>query len=431
MPKAKVDPRDAGDDTLLRNIAGIGPSSLCTLANCGYKFTPRSTLGDFKSTTGSLGALMDTLHENKITGGYTLPKLKLLWRSGDTSSKRVREGEKTKGNDGGAGKRRKMMDAGQDIDKKETEENFLLAPSGGDPVGEVEDVDNPEDTPEIDALDRHPDDTKAVPLGDVVGKVEMSVIPDVTLDVSPPDKLINGPTEVLEEAPPTILPGAALGPLVSHARFVPAVSLAEKQEMLLSAEALPSVKAAGAKDLGGDGFGSLVTEGRIGKDAPPGEGEGEAAVESDNQIPDNRVGGSKFTSKKLGQATLPKIDENAKVEERRPNMINASRHPFKQASLFRNHDMLVRRSALIDRAHEDRRKVMRAASQTLANRDISYYRYNAATQGVASSQMPISSTNYLQSGDMYPDLQYYGANPLNPTFGPSPFVNELMMGRFR
>lgn len=427
MVKAKVDPRDAADDTLLRNIAGIGPSSLCTLANCGYKFTPRSTLGDFKTATGSMGDLMDTLHANKITGGYTLPKLKLLWRSG--SAKRVREDEKT---DGGGDKRRKMLDAGQDIDKNETSENFLLAPSGGAPNGEVEDVDNPEDTPEIDALDRHPDDTKAMPLGDVVGQVEMSVIPDVTLDVSPPDKLINGPTEVLEEAPPTILPGAALGPLVSHARFVPVVTLAEKQEMLLSAEALPSVKAAGAKDLGGDGFGSLVTEGRIGKDAPAGEGVGEAsAIVGDNQIPDNRVGGSKFTSKKLGQATLPKIDENDKVEERRPNMMNASRHPFKQASLFRNHDMLVRRSALIDRAHEDRQKVMRAASQSLANRDASYYRYNAATQGVASSQMPISASNYLQSGDMFSEFQHYGANPLNPAFGPSPYVNELMIGRFQ
>lgn len=433
MPKAKVDPRDADDGTLLRNIAGIGPSSLCTLANCGYKFTPRSTLGDFKAATGSMDSLSATLKENKITGGYTLPKLRLLWRSG--SVKRGRDDEQP-ASSGVGEKRRKMMDAGQDIDKNEVSENFLLEPTGGAPPGETEDVDNPDDTPEIDALDRHPDDTKAMPMGDIVGQPEMSVIPDVTLDVSPPDKLINGPTETLVYAPPPITPGIALGPVVANARFVPAQTLEQKQEMLMSAEALPSVKAAGGKDLGGDGFGSLVTEGRVGKDMPTGDMPEEefkeaASDQGRSRIPDNRMGGSKFTSKKLQQVSIPKIDENATVDPNRPNLINASRHPFKQAGLFRNHDMLTRHSALIDQAYQDRSRVIQAATQTLANRDASYYRYNASTQGVAMSQMPISSSNYLQSGNMFSELQQYGANPLNPTFGPSPFVNELLTGKFR
>jgi len=246
MPKAKVDPRDASDDTLLRNIAGIGPSSLCTLANCGYKFTPRSTLGDFKSQTGSMDQLQRTLTENKITGGYTLPKLRLLWKSGTSpestgSVKRVRDDTaEHPSNEQSSRKRQKAMDAGQDIDKKEASENFLLAPAGGVSDGVVEDVDNPDDTPEIDALDRKPDDTKAQPMGDIVGQPQMSVVPDVTLDVSPPDKLINAPTELVVDAPAPIVPGVSLGPSVSQARFVAPQTLEQKQEELSSAEALQS-----------------------------------------------------------------------------------------------------------------------------------------------------------------------------------------------
>ena len=362
-----------------------------------------------------------------------MPKLKLLWRSGTSQApKRTRE-DVLASSDATpeSRKRQKVMDAGQDIDKKDPDENFLLAPRGSVPQAELEDIDNPEDTPEIDALDRHPDDTKAMPMGDVVGQPEMSVVPDVTLDVSPPDQLINGPTELVVDAPAPIVPGIELGPSVAQARFVPPQTLEQKQETLESAEALPSVKANGAKDIGADGFGALVSEGRVGKDEPLAD-EVSGSSSSAESSPDGpRVGGSKFTSKKLDHASIPKIDENETLDPDRPNLVNASRHPFKQAGLFRNHDMLVKRSKLIDKAYNDRARVMKAAQQTLATRDLSYYRYNAATQGVAMSQMPMNSSNYLQSGNMFSEYQQYGANPLQNVFGPSPYVNEKLIGRFR
>jgi len=88
MVKAKVSAGKADDGTLLKHISGVGPSTLCLLANCGYKFKPSSTLGDFKKETQSFDALQKTMSERGISGGYTLPKLRNLWSGGDGSRKR-------------------------------------------------------------------------------------------------------------------------------------------------------------------------------------------------------------------------------------------------------------------------------------------------------------------------------------------------------
>jgi hypothetical protein len=428
MPKAKVSPYEATDETLLRHITGVGPSTLCVLANCGYKFRPGSTLGDFKSTTKSFADLQKALSDANISGGYTLPKLKMLWKSsgdgggggGGGTGKRGREEHDNQQQS----KRQKVVDEAQEIDKENPDENFLLAPRHEGTVGDPEEEDEYTETPEIDALTRNAE-VKAMPVGDVAPAVEMSVIPDVTLTISPDDKAINAPMEVLPSDPVPIVPGISLGPSVAQVRQVGPQTLEEKQGDIVTAEDLPSVNAAGGKDLGGDGFGSLVTEGRVGKDEPEGDDD-----ETTTTSPGEEAGGGKrFSSKPLDVASIPKFDEK---EEIKPfDLRGSSRHPFKQASLFRNHDMAVKVSKLITDTHDNNSRISDAATQAETNRDMSWYRYNASTQGVAMAQMPVGSTNYLARGPMVAEYQLFGPNPLLPCFGPAPYINEQLSGRFR
>lgn len=415
MPLPKTTAGDAGDDILLRKIGGVGPTTLCALANCGYSFTPKSTLGDFKKATGSFADLQRRMSESGIAGGYTLPKLKALW--GENSRKRS-------ATDQPAPSSKRLRTA---IDVKDPDSNFLLEPKADAPAGEIEDEDRLGELPETESLARKTD-VKAMPLGDIVGKVEMSVIPDVTLTVSPDDKGISAPSEVMDTDPVPIIPGVSIGPVHASVRHVAPQSLEEKQEDQLTAVDLPSVKANGTKDLGGDGYGALASEGRVGKDQPISDslGEEEETKDSGVIIPD---GNRKFTSKALSVASIPKFDESSSHEPIYDTR-SASRHPFKQASLFRNHDVAMKASKMIDRTRFEQDRKLAAANQALSSRDLSWFRYNDATQGVAMAQMPIGSSNYLMRGPMVPDHQLFGTSSLKPIFGPSPYINEQISGRF-
>ena len=425
MPKAKVSPNEADDQTLLRRITGVGPSTLCTLANCGYSFKPSSTLGDFKKATISFAELQKKLSGAGISGGYTLPKLKSLWGGGGGgNNKRVRDDD-----DQGSTKRRKLLEEGGDIKKDDPDQNFLLEPKLDAPTGEVEKEDKPEETPEIDALHRKPEEN-AMAIGDVAPKVSMSVIPDVTLNISPDDKGINGPSEVMPTDPVPIIPGAALGPVMAQVRHVAPQTLEEKQGDQQSAEDLPSVSANGSKDIGGDGYGALLTEGRVGKDQPSGDNaEEEEEVKEAGVVAPSR-GGKKFTSKALEIASIPKFNDSDKVKPF--DIRTASRHPFQQSSLFRNHDMNVKVSKLINKTHENNSKKQAAAAEAIgARQDLSWTRYNASTEGLAMAQMPLGSSNFLMRGPMVSEYQLFGPNPMRPVFPPSPFINEQLSGRFR
>jgi len=318
-----------------------------------------------------------------------------------------------------------VVEQGQTIDKDDPDRNFLLEPKTTEPVGEIEKDDEKDQTPEIDALTRTKE-PGAMATGDVSAKVDMSVIPDVTLVVSPDDKAINAPSEVMPEAPIPIIPGAAIGPVYAQVRHVAPQTLEEKQEDIQTAEDLPSVKAAGGKDLGSDGYGSLLTEARVGKDQPQGDNPEEDEEKEAGVV---RAGGKKFTSKALDFASTPSFDE--KDEVKAFDMRGATRHPFKQAGLFRDHDMATKVSKLIDQSFNTRVKSANAHSQAMSNRDLSWTRYNPATQGVAMADIPTGSSNYLMRGPMVSDYQLFGPNPLRPTFAPCAFINEQLSGRFR
>ena len=426
MVKAKVSAREADDGTLLKHITGVGPSTLCLLANCGYNFKPTSTLGDFKKETQSFEELQKTMSDRGISGGYTLPKLRNLWSGGDGSVGKKRGRQEDEVADQELLKKRKVMEESQTIDKTDSDRNFLLEPKTTEPHGEIEKTDEKAETPEIDALTRS-SDPGAMATGDVSAKVDMSVIPDVTLTVSPDDKAINAPSEVMPETPIPIIPGIAIGPSYAQVRHVAPQTLEEKQEDIQTAEDLPSVKAAGGKDLGGDGYGSLLTEGRVGKDQPQGDNP-EEDEEKELGV-STHSGGKKFTSKALELASTPSFDDKDEVKPF--DMRGATRHPFKQAGLFRDHDMATKVSKLIDQSFNNRVRTDNAHSQAISNRDLSWTRYNPATQGVAMADMPTGSSNYLMRGPMVSDYQLFGPNPLRPTFAPCSFINEQLSGRFR
>lgn len=420
MVKAKVSASEAVDSTPLRGIKGVGATTLCDLAQCGFRFTGSTTLGQFKEATGSYEDLKAKLVEANIKGGYTLPKLQMLWGASKGKKRGREEAE------GMTNKKAKVIEQGQD--KNDPDSNFLLAPRGeaGMEDGDPEEYTEAKETPEVDALTRKfGDATAAVGTGDIQGEVCMSVIPDQTLNVSAPDKLISNPTEVLPDDPVPIIPGAAIGPNIASARHVAPQTLEEKQDDLMTDEILPCAKANGEKDIGGDGFGQgVINESKV-------DGEEEETKDAGVIIPEeNRVGGKAFTVKKLDFASTPKFDPNDAVAPEK-DWRTASRHPFRQPSLFRNHDMAVKVSKLISDTTANNNKLRGATLQAERGRsDRSWTRYNAATQGVAMAEMPLESSNYLARGIMTSDYQLHGPNPLLPTFPPSPFINERLSGRF-
>jgi len=409
MGKSKIAVHEAKDDDLLSRMQGIGPSTLCALANAGFKFTPKSTLADFKRATESLDTLKVTLENAQIKGGYTLPKLKNLWStSTNDNNKRAREVEMPPP----PAKRVEM-------DIKEPESNFFLGPKGDAADPEISNKD--EVYPQLSALNREETHVeKAIPTGDITGKVCLSVVPDVTLQVAMDDRSIANPSEVLPEMPVSILPGAAIGPLIAGVRHVEPVTHEERM-MKNNEQKLSEVTANGGGDIGSDGKGNAILENAILEDKREGE---------QQQQQQQQSGGSKFTSKPLDIVKPKEVSEDATVKPF--DIREYTYHPYKQASLFRDHDAMAKVSQLIEKTKSERQRINTASRLAELNRnDLSYSRYNAATQGVRAVEVPDANLNFLdRSVGMITDFELHGAHPLLPIYSPCPYVSEKLLGRF-
>lgn len=404
--KRKRGVHEVSHGTEMRDIQGITPDVLQDLALGGYRVKSRTTYGEFRAMTKSYDNIEKQFRSMEMDAGYSLNKLKSLWDHAPIGA--------------GESKRSKPDDTSAD---RALDSNFLLTNHGEQPEEERKH----KETPEADALDRHPDPTKAVPLGAIQGGPALSVIPDVTLNVSPDDKGINAPTEVLPDQPTPLIPAIALGPAVVGSRYVAPQTLEEKQQAQGLEKELPSTKADGQKDIGGDGFGALTTEAKVGKDDPLRGDEGRPKVQSGQGTRTN----SRFTAVPLQRNNEPKAADKQEVKPM--DWRTASRHPFKQASLFANHDQQMKLSKLLEE-HCYERYTTNAADnliQDIERNDASWYKYNPATQGVTAPYMNPLSGNYLQRGAMTTDLQMTGPAPMYNQFGPCPMVWEKMSGRFR
>jgi len=398
--------RDINNETKLTDVHGFGSSSFTVLGTAGYKLTPSSTVGQFKEVTSSFNELKSTLTQSGIEHKYVMPKFQAIWNGG--SNKRPREEELTEAH---SNRTISNFETATKVARTDPSVNFLLAPT---PMpGAVDTSTDPDivtsvvETPEVKAMDRHAE-TSATATGNIAATVAPFVIPDQLLDISPEDRDINGPTEQYPENPIPITPAIAIGESVFASRIVPVLSHEQRMDEDLLGEALPSAKANNEKDIGGDGFSSLTEEGEI-----------QQKSESSS---------SKFTSIPLGAATTPSFDEkeNIKPQDAR----TASRHPFKAASLFRDHDMAATSATIIGASEYNTRRLMLAANSAQENRDSSWYRWNASTEGVNMIEMPIDSTNYLERGPMVTEYQMLGANPFQLAFSPSPFDTNRILGKF-
>lgn len=407
---------DISDETQLRDVHGMGPQTFTVLGVSGYNLRPSSTVADFKQQTGSFKELRETLSKGKMNYKYVLPKYQSLWN----------------GSNPGGGTKRKASEAEMGPSNEEqtkqartdSQINFLLAPKDGTPdtSAGAEYITNSTETPEVDAMTRTERDPDAEPVveGDVAPKVAPFVIPDQSQIVSPDDKHINAPTLVLPEDPVPITPAIAIGESVFASRLVEALTEEEQAEEDLLGEALPSTKANGTKDLGGDGVGSLSYSDPIQPEEQEVKDSGIGASGVD--------GGSRFRSVALETASLPKFDDKEKIKAQDPR--TASKHPFKQPALFRDHDMAVERAAIIEASSYNNRKLGEASIEALAQRDSSWSRWNQATQGVQCFAMPQGSSNFLQRGQMISDYQLEGVNPMQLTYSPSPFATSALLGAF-
>lgn len=433
MTRAKVSIGNITDDTRLGDVHGFGSQSFTVLGVSGYNLRPGSTVKDFKTATSSFRDLKDALTKSDVNSKYVLPKFQAVWSGVDSSRSRKRKAVDDLQSADGTGIAAppstpavSSSEIETSENRKDSEVNFLMAPrpvpGAPDTSTQPDIVTSRDETPEVDAMDRHAEVT-ATATGAVAAKVQPFVVPDQTQNLSPDDKEINAPLLVVPEATaPPITPGIAIGPSVFASRMVEPLSHEDQLAEDMLAENLPAVKANGTRDLGGDGTGALTYNSLL---SPPGADSPDAGS-TGGSLPTS--GGSRFTSVPLAAASTPTFDQSEPVKRQDPR--SASRHPFRQAGLFRDHDMAMTRSALIDSSSTNTRRIMEAAAGAATHRDDSWTRWNAATEGVAMIDMPIQSTNYLKRGSMITDTQLLGANPMQLTFSPSPFVSNSMLGPF-
>lgn len=410
MPKIPI--RSATEDTRLNDVHGWGSQSFTVLGVSGYRLKPNSTVGDFRRETKSYDDLKKQLMEHEIDAKYVLPKFKAIW-NGSGGTKRKRE-------DPNPISEPSTEEVNMEI-RQDPDQNFQLTPQPipGEPVTNAnpEIITSVEETPEVEAMMDN-DQTPAIETGDVAAKVQVSVIPDQTLIVSGDDPSINAPTRMRPEDPIPTLPSISIGPAVSGVRMVQPLTHEELVMDRVSDDDLQQRKANFEKDIGGDGFGATP----VNDDELPGE-------DGDLQ-PESASGSSKFTTVPvLGASKPPTFNTQQPVKPK--DARTATMHPFKQASLFRNHDSVVDTAKRIRNAELDSIKVFEASASAVQNRGPSWMRYNAATQGVAMVDMPIESSNFLQRGEMISDYQLLGANPLQATFSPSPYMSNKLLGGFR
>ena len=399
----KIPINEATGDTRLNDVHGFGSQSFTVLGVSGYKLKPTSTVSDFHRETKSYNALKTQLLENEINAKYVLPKFQAIWNG--VGLKRKREEEPVPPPP--------QPVTAMDV-RSDPEKNFLLTPQPipGAPVtnSNPESVTSVEETPGVAAMDRANNSTPAIETGDIAAKVQVSVIPDQTLVVSGDDKSINAPTVMYPDTPVPTLPGISIGPSVSAVRTVAPLDHTEALLERIGDDEPQQFKANSEKDIGGDGFGQTPVQ----------ADETELGIESI---------GNFTTVPVLGQANTPTFDESTPLKPK--DMRSASMHPFKQVSLFRDHDIAVGTSRLIELANYNTQQIFAASLGAVQNRDESWERYNQATQGVAMVDMPLESSNFLQRGEMTSEYQLLGANPLQASYSPAPFVANQLLGRFR
>jgi hypothetical protein len=406
MFRSKVDIGEADDETLLNEMYGVGQKTLNILSSAGYKLGKRATLKDFTTATGSWEQLRRQMQDSGIEAGYSETKLRQLW--------------------GHAQRRQKLRHQGpQEI--KDPDANFLLAPEGPAPEGDPQLTTNEEETPEVHALSREPVPEKAVATGLVAPSVQMSVVPDVTLTVSPADKEIAAPTEAAEQDATPIVPafdaggGVAVG--IQGVREVEPESLEEKQEGLAMDPEAPQTKANFMGDIGEDGKGAMLEQNDVNmRPAPAGSSSGafrSVPYAGEGQAPS---GG--------GQAPPPPQEQQPSPED----LVNGTQHPFRQQSLFRNHDDNMMKSRRLLEVHTDlfTNSLAARAASLVQQQDPSYTVYNPYTQGVQSVAMPVRrSMNYLSRAPLLPSFQYSGPQALMDIHNPSALGRDFLIGPFQ
>jgi hypothetical protein len=136
----------------------------------------------------------------------------------------------------------------------------------------------------------------------------------------------------------------------------------------------------------------------------------------------------KFKTTPMDKATPPTFDEKEPVAKQDP--LRATRHPFRSSAAFRSHGLGTVVPEVMRQRQYDTSRLNKAESELGHYRDASWHRWNEATQGVNSIEMPVSANNFLVRDRMITDYQMAGANDLMSTFSPCPYDGNQILGRF-
>lgn len=400
MPKTPIEA--ANDATLLKDIKNLGAGVLGSLKTLGFPIHGRLTLGEFKAAAGSPEQVEAKYRAAGTDGGFMMSRVRSLWSGvvqGGTKRKEMASDPQSQENEA---EKKQALDG-----------NFLLAPQQIPGVdGETGQDKTQKEVPEVDAMDRAPDPTKAMPLGFTMGGPQLSVIPDVTLNVSQDARNINAPTVLLPGEPAPMIPAIALGSQIMEVRKTMPETLENYQLQIAEDPELAPFKADGDEDIMGDGKGAVLEEARVGNNAP--------------------VPGQKRGVEWLMQMTnggRPSVDASQQKSE----MVTGTRHPFKQATLFRNHDakMKVSKQLAMAAVLERERMMSEENAMDIRESDASWFKYNAATQGVRAPFMPPEQSNYLSRGPMVTSFQMLGPDQLVDQWPPCPYEWEQQSGPFQ
>lgn len=436
--RSKKYAHEADDTTPLSELMGFGPTLQTRLKDAGYAFRMSMSAGDFKKMAGSYESLESKLRVQQGDSGYALNMLRTLWDKKARTEQTPHFEAKAAANMAKEGRMEDVQES-----NSANRANFLLQPH--ELEGRQAEKEQEKETPEIDALQRIPDPTKAVPLGNIQNGPLLSVVPDTTLNVSPDDKGIYAPMEVLPDTLAPLIPAAALGVAFGGqqgSRMVAPQSLEEKQMSEMMHLGPERTKANEEQDMGQDGRGDIVEDAKVGQDYPMNNDEQHQMIAKTGRKimgkggMTNKTG--RFTMKPYGSmpagssSTAPPQQKQDDSMSRESQM-HATKHPFKQPSLFANHDRVMARAKALTKCSKESMTKQSANMYSTAfqTQDASFYKYNPATQGVQAPYMPPSASNYLQRGPFTTDFQMLGPNPLFNQFPPCPYLFEKMSGPFR
>jgi hypothetical protein len=389
--------------------------------------------------TSSLNALEERLRTSDIDFKYTLPRFRALWG--------VRGGPMYRNNPIAIAE---VQPSGTPLNVRQDQDMNIMAqntPDQPDTSINPGEITNENETPEVKAMDRPVETDPALAKGEIEPRRDPTVIPDQIIDVSPPDREVAKPVELFSNEPVPSVPAAALGGYgapagIASARAVLPETHAERLTGYIKDENLPSVKANGEKDIGGDGFGLMTEEANV----KPEEGEDSLAHGTKSLSGGlNRRNGRFSTTTLNVDEILNKVDtssssyevdrDEGEVIENRPRSIrekvsNPTRNPYRQTTLFIDADKVKVDSHHLKKARCKAEMTMAAKKQWDSMKDYTYYAYNDAMQGVRMPEMQLQSTNYLRN-DQFTTLYQRGVNPLQYTFSPSAWTSEKILGPFQ